>query len=92
MKRFIFLILVLATAGCATLGTMTETQRSSAVNAAETPVDSDPVFPSSQVQSTGPTVIIPVTGGLPVLGIPLGGNIFQPVTGGLPIIGISTSP
>jgi hypothetical protein len=48
--------------------------------------------PPFQPQNLGPQIIIPTTGGAPVLGIPLGGNIFQPVTGGAPVIGIPTGP
>src|SRR5262245_7811942 len=43
-------------------------------------------------QNIGPRFIIPATGGLPVLALPLGGDIYQPVTGGAPIIGIPTGP
>jgi hypothetical protein len=43
-------------------------------------------------QNLNPQLIIPMTGGSPVIGIPLGGNIFEPVTGGAPVIGIPTSP
>lgn len=50
------------------------------------------VFAPVQQQSLGPQIVLPVTGGAPVIGIPLGGNIFQPVTGGPPLIGIPTSP
>jgi hypothetical protein len=50
------------------------------------------IFPPSQEQSMGPRIVLPATGGPPVVGIPLGGNIYMPVTGGDPIIGIPTSP
>jgi hypothetical protein len=35
---------------------------------------------------------MPVTGGAPVIGIPLGGDLFLPVTGGAPVTGIPLSP
>jgi hypothetical protein len=40
------------------------------------------------VSSSGPQLIIPVTGGAPVVGIPLGGGVYLPVTGDGPIVGI----
>jgi hypothetical protein len=33
-----------------------------------------------------------VTGGPPVIGIPVGGGLFVPVTGGAPVMGIPTGP
>jgi hypothetical protein len=35
--------------------------------------------------------VIPATGGAPLLGIPLGGNLYLPATGGPPIVGIPTN-
>jgi hypothetical protein len=46
----------------------------------------------SQEQSMAPRVVLPATGGAPVITIPLGGNIYLPVTGGEPVIGIPTAP
>ncbi len=46
----------------------------------------------SQEQSMGPRVVLPATGGAPVIAIPLGGNIYLPVTGGEPVIGIPIAP
>jgi hypothetical protein len=94
MKTLTLLILALSITGCATLGTAPDTQASmgSPIEESAT-VPVSPAFPpSSQDQNTGPQIIIPATGGAPVIGIPLGGNIYLPVTGGLPVIGIPTSP
>ena len=45
--------------------------------------------PGPDMHSTGPTLMIPATGGAPVMAIPLGGNVFLPVTGGSgPVPGI----
>jgi hypothetical protein len=89
------LITVFAVSGCSALGPLqpdsqqtnfgTNNSESSAALAAPDP------FPA-RTQNTGPQVIIPVTGGPPVLGIPVGGNLFVPVTGGPPVPGIPTSP
>lgn len=38
-------------------------------------------------QSMGPRMVIPVTGGPPVMAIPLGSGTYQPITGGAPIVG-----
>ena len=89
-----FMILVVSTAGCATLGTTPGAQVSSGstVGAAGidfAPATSAPPFPD---QNIGPRLIIPVTGGVPVLGISLGGDIYLPVTGGPPVIGIPITP
>jgi hypothetical protein len=94
MKILTLLILALSTAACATLGTAPDTQASmgSPTEESATVSVSPASPPSSQDQNTGPQIIIPATGGAPVIGIPLGGNIYLPVTGGVPVIGIPTSP
>jgi hypothetical protein len=93
MKTFALSILIGATAGCATLGAVPGTQVNGESAAAEpTTSGSSAIAAPSQDQDTGPSIIIPVTGGAPVLGIPLGGDMFLPVTGGAPVIGISTGP
>lgn len=37
--------------------------------------------------STGPQMVVPATGGPPVLAIPVGAGVYQPVTGGAPTPG-----
>jgi hypothetical protein len=92
MKTFVLLILTFSTVGCATLGNSPETQGNLDPAADEASiVEPTPASPF-QDQNLGPQIIIPATGGAPVIGIPLGGNIFEPVTGGAPVIGIPTSP
>jgi hypothetical protein len=39
-----------------------------------------------------PRLVIPVTGGPPVIGIPVGSDLYIPVTGGAPIPGMPVSP
>lgn len=52
-----------------------------------------PSFPESHAASSGPQLVMPFTGGLPVMGMPLGGNVYEPLTGGLPVMGSSlTAP
>ncbi len=98
MKTLLLLILVLSAAGCATLGTVPGTNgtgdsgagdASSSAAATMDPPFQDQAF---QNQNIGPRTVLPATGGAPVLGIPLGGDIFLPVTGGAPIVGIPTGP
>lgn len=92
MKTFVLLMLTLSAAGCATVGPSRGTQVNLDPTADEASIDT-PTTPSPfQDQSLSPQIILPVTGGMPVIGIPLGGNIFEPVTGGMPVIGIPTSP
>ena len=50
--------------------------------------NSTPTSPAN----TGPQPILPVTGGPPVIGIPLGGNMYLPETGGPPVVGIPLFP
>ncbi len=93
MKAATLLVLsVLAATGCATLGPVPGNSGSTASGyqaGAASPAISDPFPPQD---NTSPRLIIPVTGGPPVIGIPVGGNLFVPVTGGPPVIGISTGP
>lgn len=53
--------------------------------------DSAPAFPNPP-EHTGPVSVVPMTGGPPVMGIPVGGDLYIPVTGGPPIPAIPTSP
>lgn len=92
MKTFALLVLALSTAGCATLGNAPGTPGNFDSAVDDTSIAAPPTTSLFQNQNMGPQIIIPTTGGPPVLGIPLGGNIFQPVTGGAPVIGIPTSP
>jgi hypothetical protein len=94
MKAAITLVLsILAATGCATLGPV-QGNSGSAVSddsaGSASPAISNPFPP--QDENTGPRLIIPATGGPPVIGIPVGGNLFVPVTGGPPVPGIPTSP
>jgi len=96
MKTLGVLTLVLFTAtGCATLGT-TQSNASSPsffappVQQSVSPFASHQTvtpFASQQAQP-GPRMIIPATGGAPILGTPVGGNLYLPVTGGPPIVGM----
>ena len=88
-----FLIATVMT-GCATSGTPSGSY--TAASAVANSSDSQP-FPTTAVTNAPthnmlPQIIIPVTGGAPVIGIPVGGNLYLPVTGGPPVIGISTTP
>jgi hypothetical protein len=92
MKNSLLLILICSTAGCATVGGgpgLSTYPESSADEATSPPTT---IAPSNQGQDVSPRFIIPATGGAPVIGIPLGGNMFLPVTGGAPVIGIPTGP
>jgi hypothetical protein len=93
-------VTLLTVNGCASLGPV---QLGVAGGGGAAPIalpglpDSSPAPPPpspfpSQGNDMMPRMIIPATGGLPVLGIPLGGSMFLPVTGGLPVVGIPLSP
>ena len=80
--------------GCITTGS-TANNRPSAATALNTGTSapSPPTFPASSIdENKMPRIILPATGGAPIIGIPIGGNIFLPSTGGPPVIGIPTSP
>jgi hypothetical protein len=93
MKTLFLMVLVISAAGCATLGTAPQAQASSGSTVAAgidfAPAASASPFPD---QNIGPRIIMPVTGGAPVIGIPLGGDLYLPVTGGMPVIGMPTTP
>ena len=94
MKALMLMILVFSISGCATPGPVSGAQGRSGytVEAAATDSASAAIAPPFQDQNIGPRIIIPATGGAPVIGIPLGGNIYLPVTGGAPVIGIPITP
>lgn len=50
-----------------------------------------PLPPTLQNDSM-PQMVMPMTGGLPVTAIPIGGNLYQPLTGGPPEPGIPLGP
>jgi hypothetical protein len=94
MKAIIPMILVIPVVGCATLAAVPPVSGSGAYTFDAAAPDPAPatIPPLFQDQNIGPRLIIPVTGGFPVMGIPLGGNIYQPVTGGLPVVGTPITP
>jgi hypothetical protein len=93
-------VALLVVTGCASLGS---TQGGSAVSdsspalAVHPAPDVSPAPPSpslfpSEGNDTMPRMILPASGGPPVLGIPLGANTFLPVTGEPPVFGIPLFP
>jgi hypothetical protein len=88
---------VLAITGCVTQGSLHESSNPSANGNGSlgTPAAVSPTAPnvsSPLLPGNGPLLVLPVTGGIPVLGLPLGGNLYLPVTGGPPVVGISLQP
>jgi hypothetical protein len=94
MKTLILMILVVSTAGCATLGAAPGAPVSGGTTVAAPGIDFPPPTSASPFpdQNIGPRIIMPVTGGAPVIGIPLGGDLYQPVTGGAPVVGMPLTP
>jgi hypothetical protein len=91
-------ISMLAIAGCATRGPFQPMAPAGSSYLAPTtpnaavPTSPDaPAFPPKSAD-LGPHLVMPFTGGPPVMAMPLGGNLFQPLTGGAPIPGTSISP
>jgi hypothetical protein len=94
MKTIISLIfIVTAATGCATLVPIQGNPGTAGSINSDSASSPSPMagFPS-QDENSGPRLIIPATGGPPVIGIPVGGGLFLPVTGGTPVIGIPISP
>ena len=81
--RLLILPLVLALAGCAPIGT-TPGNRHGAVGEFQgaTP-ETDAV-----VQTGSPRLVLPATGGPPMMAIQLGGNLYLPLTGEAPFPGL----
>jgi hypothetical protein len=93
MKAAIPLILFLvAMSGCATLGAVQGNGGGAPSDHSADSASSAIPNPFPPQDDNSPRLIIPLTGGPPVIGIPVGGNLFLPVTGGAPVPGIPTSP
>ncbi len=92
MKTVIALLLILsATTGCATQSIVARGPGNTGWSFQDNA--SDPFPPTSaQNQNMMPRLIIPSTGGPPVIGIPVGGDLYIPVTGGAPIPGMPIGP
>jgi hypothetical protein len=92
---WVSVLVLVAITGCAAQGALQGSQpiRGSSIEppaasgATVAPAPSPP-----QQEHFGPRLIIPVTGGPPVLGIPVGGNLYIPVTGGPPVPGMAIDP
>lgn len=93
MKTLIALLLVVSTAGCAAQSMLASGPGST--DPSFLPAASDPFPPTagpSQSDNMMPRLVIPVTGGPPVIGIPIGADLYIPVTGGPPIPGMPITP
>src|SRR5262252_5786631 len=92
----ILVLLLSATAGCATIGAV-PTDQGSAPSWPDA-TSSPPLFPTQAPDTTTPPpdmmprLILPAGGGSPVIGIPLGGGIYQPANGDPVTIGIPLTP
>jgi hypothetical protein len=84
--RLLVLSILLAMAGCARMDTVPGQPQA----LADEPQAATP--PTSAGQDMSPRLVIPATGGPPVLAIPLGGNLYLPVTGEAPTPGIPITP
>jgi len=92
VKTLLALLLVLsATTGCATQGLVSGAAGNTGPSLVDTAPDPFPPTPP-QIPNTMPRLVIPATGGPPVIGIPVGGDLYVPVTGGPPIPGMPVSP
>ena len=90
-------LVAVLTAGCVTNGPLWNTPSAggSLIGAAAAPDPSPPVTfptPPQPPPNFGPQLIIPATGGPPVMALPLGGALYQPVTGESPVMGTPLFP
>lgn len=91
MKTAMALLLILSvTTGCATQSMIARIPRGPGPSFQETA--SDPFPPTPSQNQLMPRLVIPSTGGAPVVGIPIGGDLYIPVTGGAPIPGMPIGP
>jgi|GEM_PF-6868765 hypothetical protein len=86
-RRLLILPILLVMAGCARIDTTPDDPQA----VADEPQAAAPST-NSAGQDMSPRLVIPATGGPPVVAIPLGGNLYLPVTGGAPTPGIRVSP
>ena len=91
-KTLLIVLLACSTAACATTGALQGNSGIGATTPDAAPASISGVPSLPDPDTTTPRIIIPVTGGAPVVGIPLGGDLYLPVTGGAPVVGISTGP
>jgi hypothetical protein len=90
MKSVWGLILFLSVAaGCATTGAVSSNQPSHG-SWTEAP-SSSAAFPSQDL-NTGPRLILPASGGPPVMALPLGSGVYLPLTADPPVVGIPLAP
>jgi hypothetical protein len=90
---WVLIPVLLATAGCATVGGVPgDPQSDSSFSVPASPDPAPAMSAPVQQESFGPRLVQSAAGGLPALAIPLGGSLYQPVTGGLPVIGIPLTP
>ena len=86
-SALIVLLLIVPVAGCVAKGPTKNGQQNSGPA-----FDTSTSSASAPAPNTGPQLVVPVTGGAPVIGIPVGGNLYVPVTGGPPVVGLPTGP
>jgi hypothetical protein len=85
--RFLVVPLLLAMAGCVPIDTMPGNRQAEAGESQAATPSTDSGAPNN-----APRLVIPATGGAPVVAIPLGGNLYLPVTGGPPVPGTPIGP
>lgn len=89
MKTLMGLLpLLLVVAGCTTTGAV----GASGNGGASTVSFDDSPHAAPDTPNMAPRLVIPATGGPPVLSLPLGGDLFLPVTGGPPTPGVPIAP
>jgi hypothetical protein len=88
---WLLLPLVFAVSACVMNGPIRGDAQAGNGSAFEASAPTAPALTPPQPDMT-PRLMQPVTGGAPVVGIPLGGTLFQPVTGGPPVVGIPLTP
>jgi len=84
---WIVMLLIVPVAGCVAKGSTKDGQQ----NSGPAP-DTSTSSLGTPAPNLGPQLVVPVTGGAPVIGIPVGGNLYVPVTGGPPVVGLPTGP
>lgn len=85
LSRLVLPLLPVCMTGCAVMG--------GALPADPFPAPPGIEFPApAAMPDNAARLVLPAGGGLPVVGLPLGGALYLPATGGLPVMGIPLTP
>lgn len=86
------MVALVAMTGCMTLRPMPNSGQIDRSSLSQTTATHPTTTPAPATRNTGPSLVLPATGGAPVMAIQLGGGLYLPLTGGAPVVGIPLTP